>query len=86
MRKKYPVRPPAEMGEVYEQRCEHCGGNGQEPGLTDLTCRECMGRGRRKWRVYECKTCGGKGRSPKYFGLTKCKDCQTKGWMMKDIG
>ena len=86
MRKKYPARPPADMDEVYEQSCNHCGGDGQEPGLRDLTCRECMGRGRRKWRIRECRTCKGSGRSAKLFGLTKCKACQKRGWIMQDIG
>lgn len=86
MPKKYPVRPPVAIGEVYQQQCKHCGGNGQEPGLTDLTCRECMGRGRRKWRIQECEDCGGSGRSAKYFGLTKCPVCQKRGWIMRDIG
>jgi len=86
MAKKYPVRPPVQMGEVLEQKCHHCGGNGQEPGLRDLTCRECMGRGRRKWRIQECKVCKGSGRSPKYFGITKCNACEKRGWIKQDIG
>ena len=86
MAKKYPVRPPVKIGEVYQHACKHCGGNGQEPGLRDLTCRECMGRGRRRWRIQECSECGGSGRSSTFFGLTKCKICQKRGWTRRDVG
>ncbi len=85
-KKKYPKRPPVDIGEVYTHGCRHCGGSRQEPGLTDLTCRECMGRGRRKWRIEECKACGGSGRADKLFGLFKCQECQSRGWTMRDIG
>lgn len=86
MEKKYPVKPPVNIGQVFVQKCRHCGGSGQEPGLNDLTCRDCIGRGRRKWRIEECKVCQGSGRSPKLFGLTRCKDCRHRGWTMRDIG
>ncbi len=86
MKKPYPQKPPVPIGEVYEQKCYHCGGNGQEPGLNDLTCRECMGRGRRRWRIEECATCHGKGRSPKFFGLTACQTCRGRGWLERDVG
>jgi len=85
MSRRYPVRPPAKIGEIYEQTCKHCGGTGQEPGLTDLTCRECIGRGRRKWRIEECNDCNGKGKKS-FFSLSKCKICQGKGWRMRDVG
>lgn len=84
MKKHYPVKPPVSIGEVYEQHCTHCGGNGQEPGLPDLTCRECIGRGRRKWRIEECEVCRGKG--SKHFGLTRCKACRGRGWTERDVG
>lgn len=84
MSKKYPVKPPTTMGGVYEQTCSHCKGNGQEPGLGDLTCRECFGRGRRKWRIEECEACSGKGQT--HFSLFKCKACQGRGWTSRDIG
>jgi DnaJ-class molecular chaperone len=83
MKKRYPARPPAPMGEVHEESCRHCGGTGQEPGLSDLTCRECIGRGRRKWRIEECQECGGNGR--KSFIFT-CQSCRGKGWLGRDIG
>lgn len=84
MAKRYPVKPPAAIGGVYEQKCSHCGGSGQEPGLDDLTCRECFGRGRRKWRIEECEACGGKGSH--HFGLTKCQACRGRGWTARDVG
>ncbi len=86
MKKQYPVKPPVKIREIYEHPCHHCKGSGREPGLEDLTCRECIGRGRRRWRIDECHVCKGKGRSPKTFGLTKCKDCQGRGWNARDVG
>lgn len=83
MRKSYPVKPPVQIGEVYEETCRHCGGTAQEPGLSDLTCRECMGRGRRRWRIEECKECGGKGRKNFIFS---CQPCQGRGWRGRDVG
>lgn len=85
MSKKYPVAPPAKIGELFTERCHHCGGSGQEPGLSDLTCRECIGRGRRKWRIVECKSCQGKGKKS-FFSLTKCKSCRGAGWQKQDVG
>ncbi len=85
MSKKYPVRPPVSMGQSYTEKCKHCGGSGQEPGLTDLTCRECIGRGRRKWRIEECRECSGKGKKS-FFSLTRCQSCRGKGWIQVDIG
>jgi molecular chaperone DnaJ len=85
MAKKYPVRPPAEIGERYQEKCTHCGGTGQEPGLSDLTCRECIGRGRRKWLVEECPDCHGKGKRS-FFSLSKCSTCRGRGWIRQDLG
>jgi DnaJ-class molecular chaperone len=85
MAKKYPVTPPVKIGERFTENCRHCKGSGQEPGLTDLTCRECIGRGRRKWLVVECKECNGKGKKH-FLSLTKCKSCRGKGWRTEDIG
>ena len=83
MRKTYPVKPPVDIGQVYEKQCRHCGGSGQEPGLGDLTCRECIGRGRRKWRIEECSDCRGRGR--KNFIFT-CPTCRGRGWQGRDVG
>ncbi|MCL4299708.1 MAG: hypothetical protein KJ077_28490 [Anaerolineae bacterium] len=84
MAKRYPIKPPVAIGGAYEQKCSHCGGSGHEPGLGDLTCRECFGRGRRKWRIEECEACRGKGSH--HFGLTKCKACRGRGWTGRDVG
>jgi DnaJ-class molecular chaperone len=81
--KKYPVKPPVPIGEIYQQKCRHCGGTGQEPELGDLTCRECIGRGRRKWRIEECPECRGGGR--KNFIFT-CDNCRGRGWKERDVG
>ena len=86
MTKQYPVKPPVPIREVYEHGCHHCRGSGQEPGLADLTCRECIGRGRRRWRIEECEVCGGNGRAPKTLGLLKCKTCKGRGWTRRDVG
>jgi len=83
-KKRYPVKPPVDIGGVYEQKCAHCKGSGQEPGLSDLTCRECFGRGRLKWRINECRVCGGKG--SKNFGFTRCQECRGRGWTERDVG
>ena len=85
MSKRYPVKPPANIGEIHRGMCKHCGGTGQEPGLTDLTCRECIGRGRRKWRIVECDECNGKGKKS-FLSLSKCKACQGRGWRKRDVG
>ncbi len=83
MKKRYPVRPPARIGKLYEEECDHCGSSGQEPDMADLTCRECMGRGRRKWRIEECGDCQGRGR--KNFIFT-CQSCRGRGWQARDVG
>ncbi len=82
-KKRRRVTPPAKVGELFEETCRHCGGSGQEPGMRDLTCRECIGRGRRRWRVEACPDCTGTGR--KRFIFT-CKPCQGQGWRKRDVG
>lgn len=86
MRKQYPVKPPVSIGGVYEHSCYHCNGSGQEPDLEDLTCRECIGRGRRRWRIEACEVCRGSGRAPKTLGLLQCKNCEGRGWNSRDVG
>ncbi|MEM7034911.1 MAG: hypothetical protein AAF629_35555 [Chloroflexota bacterium] len=86
MAKKYPVQPPVAIREAYEEGCDHCKGTGQEPTLRDLTCRECFGRGRLRWRIDECDECQGRGRTGKYVKLFKCKSCLGRGWKARDIG
>lgn len=85
MAKKYRVKPPAAIGKSFEEKCTHCQGTGQEPGLPDLTCRECIGRGRRRWRVEVCSDCDGQGKTS-VFSLFNCKTCQGRGWILIDVG
>jgi DnaJ-class molecular chaperone len=85
MAKKNSKKPPVKIGEVYEQQCSHCAGNGQEPGLRDLTCRVCMGRGRQKWRIITCPECQGKGKKG-FLSWGKCRQCQGNGWTTHDVG
>ena len=85
MSKRKSGKAPAKIGEIFEQQCHHCGGNGQEPGLSDLTCRECMGRGRQKWRIITCPECDGKGKKS-FFSLSKCPKCRGNGWTTRDVG
>ncbi len=84
-KKKYPVRTPVPVGDSFEESCKHCKGSGQEPGLSDLTCRECIGRGRRKWRVDECKACQGQGKTG-FLNWSKCSKCRGRGWLKRDVG
>ena len=61
---------------AYEviDRCEHCRGNGAEPGTPIETCERCGGAGRlqavtrtpfgQMMRTIECDVCGGDGRVP----------------------
>ncbi len=59
--------------EVVE-RCEHCRGNGAEPGTPIVTCERCGGQGRLQavsrtpfgqvMRSVACDVCGGDGRVP----------------------
>ncbi|HRV91535.1 MAG TPA: hypothetical protein P5526_05185 [Anaerolineae bacterium] len=85
MTKKYPVKPPVDIGQIFQAKCRHCQGSGQEPGLPDLTCRECVGRGRRKWRILECEVCGGRGKK-NFLSLRNCQTCRGRGWTELDIG
>lgn len=86
MKKQYPVRPPVAIREIYEESCKHCKETGQEPSLPDLTCRECFGRGRLRWRIDECDDCQGHGRTGKILKLFQCKSCTGKGWTARDVG
>jgi molecular chaperone DnaJ len=62
--------------------CEHCRGNGAEPGTPIETCPECGGAGRRRAvtrtafgqlvREQACEACGGEGRIPS----EPCRECQ----------
>ncbi|HEY8585008.1 MAG TPA: molecular chaperone DnaJ [Capillimicrobium sp.] len=66
-------------------RCEHCAGNGAEPGTPIETCGRCGGSGRLQavqrtpfgqvMRTLECDVCGGDGRVAK----TPCGVCRGRG-------
>jgi molecular chaperone DnaJ len=65
--------------------CEHCRGNGAEPGTPIETCPTCGGAGRVRAvtrtafgqlvREQACDTCGGEGRIPS----EPCHECQGRG-------
>src|SRR3954447_11562580 len=66
-------------------RCEHCNGNGAEPGTPIETCTRCQGQGRLQAvtrtpfgqvvRTVECDVCGGDGR----VAQTPCRECRGRG-------
>jgi molecular chaperone DnaJ len=66
-------------------RCEHCHGNGAEPGTPIETCQRCGGAGRLQavsrtpfgqvMRTVECDVCGGDGRVAK----DPCHVCRGRG-------
>jgi molecular chaperone DnaJ len=66
-------------------RCEHCHGNGAEPGTPIETCERCGGAGRRQavtrtpfgqvMRTVVCDTCGGDGR----VATKPCAECRGHG-------
>jgi molecular chaperone DnaJ len=66
-------------------RCEHCHGNGAEPGTPIETCSRCGGNGRlqavtrtpfgQMVQTVECDVCGGDGRVP----TQPCRECSGRG-------
>jgi molecular chaperone DnaJ len=70
--------------EVVE-RCEHCHGNGAEPGTPIRTCDRCGGAGQlqaaartpfgQMVRTVVCDVCGGDGRVPEQ----PCRECRGRG-------
>lgn len=66
-------------------RCEHCHGNGAEPGTPIETCERCGGAGRLQavsrtpfgqvMRTVECDVCGGDGR----VAREPCRVCRGRG-------
>jgi molecular chaperone DnaJ len=72
---------------AYEavERCEHCHGNGAEPGTPIETCERCGGRGQlqavtrtpfgQMARTVLCDVCHGDGRVPK----EPCHECRGRG-------
>jgi molecular chaperone DnaJ len=75
------------MEVTYEavDRCEHCRGNGAEPGTPIETCERCGGSGQlqattptpfgRMVRTMACDVCHGDGRVP----TEPCHDCRGRG-------
>jgi molecular chaperone DnaJ len=72
---------------TYEavERCEHCRGNGAEPGTPIETCERCGGHGQlqavtrtpfgQMARTVLCDVCHGDGRVPKQ----PCRECRGRG-------
>ncbi|MGH2891529.1 MAG: molecular chaperone DnaJ [Solirubrobacteraceae bacterium] len=66
-------------------RCEHCRGNGAEPGTPIETCSKCAGAGQLRAvtrtpfgqvvRAVVCDACGGDGRVP----ASPCGECSGRG-------
>src|SRR5271168_290471 len=67
------------------ERCEHCRGNGAEPGTPIETCERCAGHGQlqavtrtpfgQMARTVLCDVCHGDGRVPKQ----PCRECRGRG-------
>jgi molecular chaperone DnaJ len=67
------------------ERCEHCRGNGAEPGTPIETCKRCAGHGQlqavtrtpfgQMARTIVCDVCHGDGRVPKQ----PCRECRGRG-------
>jgi molecular chaperone DnaJ len=74
-----------EVGFDAISRCEHCHGNGAEPGTPIEQCARCGGAGRLQavsrtpfgqvMRTVECDVCGGDGR----VAETPCRVCRGRG-------
>jgi molecular chaperone DnaJ len=72
---------------IYDviERCEHCHGNGAEPGTPIETCERCGGAGQlqavtrtpfgQMVRTVVCETCGGDGKIPSQ----PCRECNGRG-------
>ncbi|MET0769411.1 MAG: DnaJ C-terminal domain-containing protein, partial [Solirubrobacteraceae bacterium] len=74
-----------EVAYDVEERCEHCSGNGAEPGTPIVTCPRCHGSGQLQAvsrtafgqlvRTAVCDRCGGDGRVPEQ----PCSVCDGAG-------
>src|SRR5450755_4720085 len=72
-------------------RCEHCHGNGAEPGTPIETCAQCGGTGQLRAvsrtpfgqvvRATACDVCGGDGRVPK----SPCQVCNGRGRTVEHV-
>jgi molecular chaperone DnaJ len=80
----------AEIDYEAEVRCEHCHGNGAEPGTPITTCARCHGSGQLQTvartafgqmvRTTVCDVCGGDGRVPEQ----PCTVCSGAGKVVED--
>jgi len=80
---------PFEVTYEAVDRCEHCRGNGAEPGTPIETCASCAGAGRRQAvtrtpfgqvvRTVICDTCGGDGR----VATKPCGECHGRGRVVR---
>jgi molecular chaperone DnaJ len=69
--------------------CEHCNGNGAEPGTPIRTCEQCGGAGQIRevarsafgqvMRTGACPACGGEGRIPE----SPCEECRGEGRVVR---
>jgi molecular chaperone DnaJ len=76
---------PFEVSYEAVVRCEHCRGNGAEPGTPIETCTKCGGAGRlqavtrtpfgQMMRTVVCDACGGDGR----IAVSPCATCRGSG-------
>ena len=76
---------PVEVQHEVDVRCEHCRGNGAEPGTPIVTCARCHGSGQLQAvsrtrfgqlvRSAVCDVCGGEGRVPEQ----SCTVCDGRG-------
>ncbi len=72
-------------------RCEHCNGNGAEPGTPIETCATCQGTGQRRTvsrtpfgqvvRATACDTCGGDGK----VAADPCHECSGRGRRVQKV-
>jgi molecular chaperone DnaJ len=76
---------PVEVSYDAVTRCQHCNGNGAEPGTPIETCPKCGGSGQLRAvsrtpfgqvvRAAVCDQCGGDGR----VARTPCRECSGRG-------
>ncbi|HEY2716063.1 MAG TPA: molecular chaperone DnaJ [Solirubrobacterales bacterium] len=76
---------PREVSYQAVAACEHCRGNGAEPGTPIVSCEKCGGAGQLRQvtqtpfgqmvRGVSCDQCGGAGRIPE----TPCEECRGSG-------
>ncbi len=81
----------AQVSVAYDaiERCEHCHGNGAEPGTPIETCKRCGGAGQlqavtrtpfgQMVRTMPCDVCGGDGR----VATQPCHECRGRGRLTK---